>query len=141
MAHKCGAISARRARALSAVRSAPRRDRTKVKVRAPSATNSAIIRAASAPAERRTGAPFSPRMSSRSSGSQSAMVREPCGEPSWVTSATGRPISSAAVAPGDAVVALAKMTVGPAVPGELYRAAKRSNRRRTMATLDPKIPR
>ena len=56
----CGAMSSSRARAARAVSSAPRRDRTKVSVRAPCATRSAIIRAASAPADRRTGAPFSP---------------------------------------------------------------------------------
>lgn len=37
---------------------------------------------------------------------------EPRGEPSSVTSTTGWPIRSAAVAPGEAVVALAKITVG-----------------------------
>ena len=103
--------------AARAVSSAPRRDRTKVSVRAPCTTRSAIILAASAPAERRTGAPFSPCRSVRNSGSHSAMVRAPCGEPSAVTSRTGRPMSSAAVAPGAAVVALAKITVGGGAPG------------------------
>ena len=56
-------MSSSRARAPSAVSSAPRRDRTNVRVRAPSAIRSAITRAASAPAERRTGAPFSPMRS------------------------------------------------------------------------------
>ena len=92
--------SSSRARAPSAVSSAPRRDRTNVSVRAPSAIRSAITRAASAPAERRTGAPFSPTRSARSAGSHSATVRAPCGEPSSVTSATVCPISSAAVSPG-----------------------------------------
>ena len=105
-------MSSSRARAPSAVSSAPRRDRTNVNVRAPSAIRSAITRAASAPAERRTGAPFSPTMSSRNAGSHSATVRAPCGDPSSVTSATVCPISSEAVAAGDAVVALAKITVG-----------------------------
>ena len=105
-------MSSSRVRAPSAVSSAPRRDRTNVSVRAPSAMRSAITRAASAPAERRTGAPFSPTMSSRSAGSHSATVRAPCGEPSSVTSATVWPMSSDAVAAGCAVVALAKITVG-----------------------------
>ena len=48
-------MSSSRARAPSAVSSAPRRDRTNVSVCAPSAIRSAITRAASAPAERRTG--------------------------------------------------------------------------------------
>ncbi len=113
MSRSCGAMSSRRDRAPSAVNSAPRRDRTNVSVRAPSATRSAIILAASAPAERRTGAPFSPSRSVRSSGSHSATVRAPCGDPSSVTAATVCPISSAAVSPGAAVVALAKITVGP----------------------------
>ena len=69
----------------------PRRDRTNVSVRAPSTIRSAITRAASAPAERRTGAPFSPVMSVRSAGSHSATVRAPCGEPSSVTSTTRLP--------------------------------------------------
>ena len=51
-------------------------------------------------------------MSVRKAGSHSATVRAPCGEPSSVTSTTVCPISSEAVAPGDAVVALAKITVG-----------------------------
>ena len=57
-------------------------------MRAPSAIRSAITLAASAPAERRTGAPFSPTRSVRSAGSHSATVRAPCGEPSSVTSMT-----------------------------------------------------
>ena len=110
----CGAMSSSRARVASAISSAPRRDRTKVSVRAPSATRSAIRRAASLPADRLTGAPFSPVRSVRSAGSHSATVRAPCGEPSSVTSSTGWPMSSAAVAPGADVVALAKMTVSGA---------------------------
>ena len=43
---------------------------------------------------------------------QRATVRAPCGEPSSVTSTTLCPISSAAVWPGEAVVALANTTVG-----------------------------
>ncbi|CKR87174.1 Uncharacterised protein [Mycobacterium tuberculosis] len=105
-------MSTSRARAPSAVSSAARRDRTNVKVCAPSTIRSAITRAASAPAERRTGAPCSPITSDRSAGSHNATVRAPRGEPSSVTSTTGWPIRSAAVAPGEAVVALAKITVG-----------------------------
>ena len=81
-------------------------------MRAPSAMRSAITRAASEPADRRNGAPFSPAMSVRSAGSHNATVRAPCGEPSAVTSATCWPISSAAVLPGQSVVALARITVG-----------------------------
>ncbi len=105
-------MSSNLAFAPSAVSSAARRDRTNVSVWAPSATRSAITRAASAPAERRTGAPFSPVRSARSAGSHNATVRAPWGEPSSVTSSTGSPMSSAAVAPGESVVALAKITVG-----------------------------
>ncbi len=111
------------ARAPSAVSSAPRRERTNVSVRAPSAIRLPITVAASAPAERRTGAPFSPTISSRSAGSHSATVRAPCGDPSSVTSATVCPISSEAVAEGDAVVALAKITVGMEPEAE-YRVHK-----------------
>ena len=100
-----------------------------------------MIRAASLPAERRTGAPFSPTTSVRSGGSHRATVRVPWGEPSSVTSTTVSPISSLAVDPGDAVVALAKMTVGPARPDGECCSHNRSNRRSTMATLEPNIPR
>ena len=93
--------------------------------------------AASAPAERRTGAPFSPTKSVRNAGSHSATVRAPCGEPSSVTSSTVCPINSEAVAAGDAVVALAKMTVGAAE----YRVHNRIRRRSTNATFEPKTPR
>ena len=48
-----------------------------------------------------------------SAGSHSATVRAPCGDPSCVTSVTVWPISSEAVTAGSAVVALAKITVGP----------------------------
>ena len=141
MSRRCGAMSSSRARAAREISSAPRRDRTKASVRAPCATRSANIRAASAPAERRTGAPFSPRRSVRNAGSHNAIVRAPCGDPSTTTSSTGRPISSAAVAPGAAVVALAKITVVAAEPGERYRSHSRSSRRRIIATFEPKTPR
>jgi hypothetical protein len=99
--------------------------------------------AASAPAERLTGAPFSPTASWRKAGSHSATVRAPCGDPSSVTSATVCPINSDAVAAGDAVVALAKITVGPEDPEEVpeYLSHNRSSRRSTIATLEPKMPR
>ena len=77
----------------------------------------------------------------RSAGSHSATVRAPCGEPSSVTSATVWPISSDAVAAGDAVVALANITVGPGEPAGEYRVHSRSNRRSTIATFEPKTPR
>ena len=54
-----------------------------------------------------------------------------------MTSSTGRPISSAAVAPGESVVALAKITVGAAE----YRSHSRNSRRNTIATFEPKTPR
>ena len=57
-------------------------------------------------------APFSPVMSVRSAGSHSATVRAPCGDASSTISSTGWPMSSVAVEPGAAVVALAKITVG-----------------------------
>ena len=136
-----GARSSRRALVPSAVSSAPRRDRTNVSVRAPSIIKSAITRAASAPAERRTGAPFSPSRSVRSAGSQSATVRPPCGEPSSVTSTTAWPSSSEAVAAGEDAVALARITVGPEESPAEYLAHSRISRRSTSATLDPKIPR
>ncbi len=47
-----------------------------------------MTRAASDPAERRTGAPFSPEMSVRRAGSHNATVLAPCGDPSAVTSTT-----------------------------------------------------
>ncbi len=106
-------------------------------MRAPSAIRSAITREASAPAERRTGAPFSPTRSGSRAGSHSATVRPPCGEPSSVTAATVCPISSEAVSAGAAVVALAKITVGDPE----YRSHRRSSRRSTRATFDPKMPR
>jgi len=130
-------MSSNRPCAPSAVSSAARRDRTNVRVCAPSAIRSAITRAASAPAERRTGAPFSPVRSARKAGSHNATVRGPWGEPSSMTSSTGRPMSSAAVAPGESVVALAKITVGRAE----YRSHSRSSRRSTIATFEPKTPR
>jgi len=71
-----------------------------------------MIRAASAPAGRRTGLPFSPVNASSSGGSHSATVRGPCGDPSSVTSVQCAPISRDAAAPGSAVVALARMKVG-----------------------------
>ena len=46
-------------------------------------------------------------------------------------------MSSAAVAPGESVVALAKITVGLVE----YRSHSRNSRRSTMATLEPKTPR
>ena len=98
----------------SAVSSAPRRDRTNANVRAPSSTRSASIRAASAPAARRTGAPFSPVSSGSSGGSQSAIVRPAVGEPSSVTARTARPVSRDAKAAGSATVAEASTSVGPA---------------------------
>ena len=107
-------MSSSRACAPSAVSSAARRDRTNVNVCAPSAIRSAITRAASAPADRRTGAPCSPVRSARNAGSHNATVRAPWGEPSSTTSSTGWPMSSVAVAPGESVVALAKITVGAA---------------------------
>ena len=70
-----GSTSASSRWALSAATSAPRRDRTKASVRAPSTTRSASRPAASAPADRRTGAPFSPVSSVSSGGSHSAKVR------------------------------------------------------------------
>ncbi len=57
---RSGSTSASRRLVAIAVSSAPRRERTKVRVRAPSIMRSAMIRAASAPAGRRTGLPFSP---------------------------------------------------------------------------------
>ena len=52
-------------------------------------------------------------------------------------------MSSEAVIAGSAVVAEAKITVGPQCSPEsgAYRAHKRSRRRSTIATLEPKIPR
>lgn len=121
-----------------ATASAPTRERTKVSVRAPSVTRSAITRAASAPAERRTAAPFSPVTPAPSSGgSQSATVRDPCGDPSEVTATHGAPMSFSAVAAGSAVVAEHSTNTGSAP----YRCASRRSRRSTSATCDPKTPR
>ncbi len=72
------------------------------------------MRAASVPAARRTGAPFSPVTCSSSGGSHSATVRGPCGEPSSVTSRQGAPTSRDAAAPGSAVVAEARTKTGRA---------------------------
>ena len=91
--------------------SAPRRERTKASVRAPSTTRSASSRAASAPAARRTGASCSPR-SAVSGGSHSANVRAPCGEASSVTAVDRQPDSRDADAAGSATVAEASTKTG-----------------------------
>jgi hypothetical protein len=70
------------------------------------------MRDASAPADRRTGAPFSPVSSGISGGSQSATVRLAAGEPSTVTAVTTRPVSRLANASGSATVADASTSVG-----------------------------
>lgn len=54
-----------------------------------------------------------------------------------MTSRTGSLINSAAVAPGESVVALANITVGALA----YRAHNRNSRRSTIATWEPKTPR
>ncbi len=82
--------------------------------RAPSTTRSARIRDVSAPAERRTGAPFSPVSSSSSGGSQSATVRAPRGDASSVTASQGTPVSREANEAGEAVVAEASTNTGEA---------------------------
>ena len=83
----------------AATTSAPRRERTKASARASSTTRSASSRAASAPADRRTGAPCSPR-APVSGGSQSAKAVAPRGEASSVTSSTGTPVSRLADSAG-----------------------------------------
>ena len=70
------------------------------------------MRAASVPAGRRTGAPFSPVSSGSNGGSHSATVRPALGEPSSVTATTVRPVSRAANAEGVATVAEASTSVG-----------------------------
>ena len=77
-------------RAWSATDSALRRDRTKASVRAPCSTRSASSPAASAAADRRSGAPCSP-VRSVSGGSHSANVAPGRGEPSSVTAVDRRP--------------------------------------------------
>ena len=89
-------ISSSRRWADSAVCSAPCRDRTKVRVRAPAATRSAIILAASAGADRRTGAPSWPSVPGTTAGSQSTKSAPGRGAPSSVTARTGRPINRSA---------------------------------------------
>ena len=98
--------------ARSAVVSAARRERTNVKVRAPSATRAAIIHAASVVAARRTGAPFWPSMPSMNPGSHKATVRAPVGAPSSVTASMSRPVSRSACAAGSRMVAEAATTTG-----------------------------
>ncbi|CAB4917700.1 unannotated protein [freshwater metagenome] len=73
-----------------------------------------MMRDASAPADLRTGAPFSPVISLSSGGSQSATVRAPWGEPSSVISSQGAPMSRPAARPGSEVVALARTNTGDA---------------------------
>ena len=107
-----GSTSASTRARVSAVSSAPRRERTNASVRAPSTTRSASIRAVSAPADRRTGAPFSPVTSASSGGSHNATVRPAAGEPSSVTAATSRPVSREADAAGSDTVADASTNVG-----------------------------
>ena len=60
-------------------------------MRAPAATRSAIIRAASAGADRRTGAPSSPSACGIAAGSHSTKSAPGRGAPSSVTARTGRP--------------------------------------------------
>jgi len=56
--------------------------------------------------------PRAPECSSSSGGFHSANTRSPDGEPSSVTSATGRPQMASARAPGAPIVAEEKMNVG-----------------------------
>ena len=100
-------------------------------------TRSASIRADSAPADRRTGAPFSPVSSSSRGGSHSATVRPAVGDPSSLTATTSRPTSRVAKAAGSATVADASTIVGRAP----YRAQTRSRRRSRSATCEPNSPR
>ena len=140
--------------------SAPRRDRTKLNVRAPAATTRAMMSAASALALRRTGAPCSPSWPSTKPGSHNAMVRAPAGEPSSVTVATfSRPVSRRACAAGSVLVAEARMRVGSVLVGRVASCLEddvlalgrtvlaalapttRSSRRSTIATCAPNTPR
>lgn len=105
------ATSASLARADRATVSAPRRERMKASVRTSARTRSARRSAASAVAVRRTGAPPSPRSSVRG-GSHSAMVVDPLGEASTVTSSISSPVSLIANAPGSLAVAEASRNVG-----------------------------
>src|SRR3954467_6686603 len=101
-------------RAPSAASSAPRRDRMNASDRAPSSTRSARIRDVSAPAERRTGAPFSPVSSSSNGGSHHATARAPRGEASSVTARQDTPVNREANEAGEAVVAEASTKTGEA---------------------------
>ncbi len=91
-----------------AMASAPRRERMNASVRTCCRARSVTRSAAAAIAERRTGAPFSPRRSV-SSGSQNATVTAPCGDASSVTAVAGAPISRAKCPAGSADVADAPM--------------------------------
>jgi hypothetical protein len=95
------------------------------------------MRPASEPAERRTGAPFSPESSGSSGGSHRATVRPAAGEPSSLTATTSRPVRRSAKPAGSATVAEASTSVGRAP----YRAQMRSSRRSSRATCDPNSPR
>ena len=81
-------------------------------VRIPPTARSVIIEAPSAVADRRTGAPCSPRWSV-SSGSQNPTVTAPCGEASSVTATASSPISRPNDPAGSALVAEAPMNTGP----------------------------
>ena len=91
--------------------SAPRRDLMKARVRTWEQTRLASRFEVSAMTVRRVGAPFSP-CSSVSGGSHRAMVTEPLGEKSLVTSLAGAPMSLEKDAAGSALVAEAPMNTG-----------------------------
>src|SRR5699024_12463129 len=87
-------------------------------------------RAASEPAERRSGAPVSAPTSGRNGGSHSANVRAPRGEESSVIGTQGAPHNSAANSAGSADVADASRKTGSAP----YARGIRSNIGRKTAT-------
>ena len=131
--------SARCRRAVSAISSAPRRERTKASVRAPSTTRSASSRRRLGAGRRAAPARRARRAASVSGGSHSAKRRpRRAASASSVTASTGSPVSRAAELRR---VGRRRRREHEDRRRRRTRAQTRRSRRSTCATCEPKTPR